>query len=1197
MFIRGRYLPVIFLLAAPLAAQVAGRLSGSVLDGTGSAVEGAVVRLQTEGGASAASMTTTADGLYGFPGLQPGLYELRVESAGFAPAVVTLIKVDAARETALAPVALQPATVVQTVDVVAALNSVQTANVEISTTVTNEQLRRLPQLNRNILALIATQAGVGSNGRTATTINGLRTSFTNVTLDGVNIQDNLFRENSLDFQPNLLLLDQVAELTVSTSNTPSAMGNGATQVSFVTPSGTNRFHGAAYWYNRNNALAANGFFENRAGIGLPFLNQNQLGGSLGGPLVRNKLFFYANYEAFRRRQQTAQQRTILTESARQGVFTYTDTAGNLQQRNILQTTGNSIDPFIQGLLGQTPGGGEINNFSTGDSAPGVLRNTGGYSFLQRSNRDRNNVTGKIDFYASDRHSLFGTYAWNSDFVDRTTLNQFTYTPVPSVFNENNTNLIAAGWRSTWSSTLTNELRGGINRAPADFIRSEPEPAYYLTNLLFSNPVQTYPSQGRNTNTWNVSDNANWIKGRHTLSFGFQSQNIRVDSFDAISTIPSYQINLGTRSGLTSAQLPGIRPNDLAQANNLLATLAGFLDQGTQRFNAIDQTSGFVPGADRRRIYTFATHAGYFQDTWKLSRHLTLSGGVRYEYFTRVNEEKNLALLPVIENNDPIQTLLSNSTLDFAGTGIGRPWYGKDLNNFAPNVGLAWDVRGDGNTAIRMGYSVNFVNDNHISTLQNGPATNDGLAFDVVRSNLATTASNPGAIPPPAFQVPRTFADNFALSSTAPFALIDPGLRTPYVQQWNFSIQQRLKGGVLEARYLGHHATKQFRAFDYNQVDIFADGFYDDFLRAYSNGILARNQTGRFAASYNPAIAGSQRLPVFDSLPSGGLLTNATVSNLIETQQPGDLARTYKQFGLNGPLNFFPNPLAFGTNMVTNYSNSSFNALQVDYARRFSRGFSFQVNYAWAKVLSDTAGDNQVNFEPFLDINNAEAERAPTAFDIRHALKSNYVLDLPFGRGKRYLSGGNRLASALVGGWSVSGILTWQSGFPFSIRSQRGTLNRTARSANNTAVTTLNGDQLSRAVSFRMTGDGPFIVDATAIGPDGRGVGPDGQAPFNGQVFYNPAAGTIGTLQRRTFSGPQFFNFDFGVHKVTTIVEGHTIELRMESTNLFNNVMFDTILVPGQTPTVDYNINNAAFGRIINQANTPRRIQFGLYYRF
>src|SRR5206468_6825862 len=183
---------------------------------------------------------------------------------------------DPAVETSLPKIQLDVSAVTQAIDVVANAETVQTSNAEVATTVTNEQVRRLPVLDRDPMSLIATQAGVSSNADDVV-INGTRSSFSNVTLDGINIQDNFIRTGGLAYQPNLLLMDQVSEFTISTSNTNSTVGGGSSQITISTPSGGNQFHGAGYWYNRNNALAADSWFDNKDGIPKSFLNQNQLG--------------------------------------------------------------------------------------------------------------------------------------------------------------------------------------------------------------------------------------------------------------------------------------------------------------------------------------------------------------------------------------------------------------------------------------------------------------------------------------------------------------------------------------------------------------------------------------------------------------------------------------------------------------------------------------------------------------------------------------------------------------------------------------------------------------------------------------------------------------------------------------------------------------------------------------------------------
>ena len=321
-----------------------------------------------------------------------------------------------------------------------------------------------------------------------------------------------------------------------------------------------------------------------------------------------------------------------------------------------------------------------------------------------------------------------------------------------------------------------------------------------------------------------------------------------------------------------------------------------------------------------------------------------------------------------------------------------------------------------------------------------------------------------------------------------------------MQQWSFGIQQEIKGTVFEVRYVGNKTTKAFRAFDFNQVVIKENGFLDDFRRAQSNGWLARAATGAFNPVYNPAIAGSQELKVFPLLPNGGNLTTAANLNYLQTGQVGEMASNYQVTRANGPINFYRNPYGLGMNYITNYSNASYNALQVEARKRMRRGLSLEGNYTWSKVLSDALGDGQARFEPFLDMENPKIERARAGFDLTHALKMNYVYDLPLGKGHRADFAPLRM---LLGGWSTSGIFTWQSGSPFSILSLRGTLNRTARSATNTAGTNLTGEELKDVVGFFMTGDGPMFINPSAINAsDGRGVAADGQPFFAGQAFYN-----------------------------------------------------------------------------------------------
>ena len=1120
------------LFASCIFAQAVGSLSGTVIDPSGAAIPAVKLQLYLAGGSAPIISTTTGPaGEFHLSSLRATTYELRVVNAGFTSASVTNIAIDPARDTNLHAIRLELASTTQALEVKEATQTVQTTNAEVSTTVTQAQVDNLPVLDRQVSNLFLTQAGV-SNGKTNTNIDGLRPSLTNLTLDGVNIQDNFLRANDLDFLPNKLTIDQISEITVNSSNGNPALGLGASQISLTTKSGTNEFHGNVYWYNRNSDLAANQWFNNQAGVAKPVLNLNQLGGSIGGPIVKNKLFFYLNYEAYRLRQQELNVNQVLTPSARQGILTYPGAGGATQHFNVLAALHLSIDPAIQSLLNSVPT--TINSNLTGDGL-----NTGGYAYNAAANEDRDNATGRIDYYLSQKHILAGSYIFNRDSVDRPAIGTF-YTVAPPVTNDNHSKFLSASWRWTPTPRLTNEVRGGFNLAPGIFDVSGKSPAYFIDNapfadldpLLFTSPVNDFLPQGRATNTYSFQDNATYTRGRHVLSFGYQSKWVHIAPYDYAGTVPDYGLGYsanGSAQGFSVGAIPGANATFTQTANDLASQLAGIVGDYTQTFNVTNRTSGFVNGAPSLRHYSYDTFSGYFADNWKAFRRLTLTMGLRYDYYTVLHERDSLDLLPQLINNNVIQTILSNATLNFAGGPIGPSFYKPDRKDFAPNAGFAWDVFGDGKTALRGGYSLAYVNDDTIATLVNNiDATNSGLSGIAAATGLSASLTNSlPAIPKPAFQVPLTFAENYNLNPAGVAAgMPDPNLQTPYVQQWNLTVQREVKGFILEGRYVGNHATRGLRAIDYNQVVIGPNGFLADVKRAQNKGFLATAAGQGFNPDYNPAIPGSQQLAVFPELAFGGLLSNPVVQNLLQYGEAGGLAALYQQNGLNGNVNFFPSPYTNGANVVTNYSSSTYNGLQIDVRKRTAAGVQFQFNYSFSKALGNSGGQNQERFEPFLDFYNAGIEKAPLPFDLRHVFHSNFYYPIPMGSGHRF---SYRPMNRLMNGWGVSSFITYQSGGNFSVLSSLATLNRLgSRSLLNTVDTSLTGSQLNDDVGYVMTGSGPMFINPSVIGPGGFGVSPPGVAPFDGQIFFNPGAGDLGTLQRRMFNGPWDFNWDFAI---------------------------------------------------------------------
>ncbi|HEY3838434.1 MAG TPA: hypothetical protein VGL72_17765, partial [Bryobacteraceae bacterium] len=498
--------------------------------------------------------------------------------------------------------------------------------------------------------------------------------------------------------------------------------------------------------------------------------------------------------------------------------------------------------------------------------------------------------------------------------------------------------------------------------------------------------------------------------------------------------------------------------------------------------------------------------------------------------------------------------------------------------------------GNGNTALRGGYSIHYVNDEAIAAVDNNSDTNEGLIGFGTVVDSRSFASSPQKISQPAFQIPTTYADNYANDPTNALGLINPHLKTPYVQEWSIGLQQKIKNTIVEARYVGNHGVQEIRAFDFNQVQFNNAGFLADFLRAQSNGNLALARTGTFNPAYNRNIPGSQVLTVFPLLAGGGSFNDSNVLADISEGQVAELASYYQINGLNGKLNFFQNPNALGTNYLTNFSNSSYNALQIDVRHRVESGLYLQANYTFSRVLSDADGNQQTRFDPFLNVFNGGIERARAPFDITHVFHLNASYDLPMGKG--HLLSGGRVFRRVLEGWTVSTVTMWQSGMPFSILSGLGTFNRatSSRSRYNTATSIVSGSALNDIVKFQMTGNGPYDVAQSAISAanDGRGVAPFGDPAFTGEVFFNPAAGTVGALQRRMFTGPNVFNADASLIKNTKITEHQSLEFRADSFNVFNHPAF---------AASDQNVNSTTFGQIVGTVNDRRVIQFGLNYQF
>jgi len=1207
-----------------VAQAVNSRVSGLVKDTAGASVPGAKIVLTDTATKDTKEATTSEDGNFTISDVRPGTYTVAVEATGFKKLNVTNVTVHVDTPVVLNSLTLEAGGIAETVSVTAsdAQSLIRSEDAKLSTTVDVKQVQDLPLNGRNPINLAGGMAGVNTNTNTRqSVINGMRGSFSNITWDGIEINDNLVRTDAL-FGVNTPSVAAVAEFSVTTQNAGADDGLGIAQVKLTTPRGGSSYHGEAYDFYRNDKFDANTFFNNISGLSKPILLQHQYGFNVSGPFAlprfgeggpvlteKNKLFFYFFYEFTDTKQDFNPNRTVLLDPARTGNFTYLRTDnGQRQTINLLALTGRSIDPRIQHLISLTP---SSNNAQIGDS-----RNTGGFRFNTPNGSTGRNIGFRLDYDISSNHRVEGVYShFLSKLPNDVQLNNIgeQFPGLPGGGQQSDRPRWAIAWISNLTPNITNEARFGFSSSTPLFFNAEDfSEGYRLTLPLITNPIQNFLQQGRAPRNYDVIDNLTWVKGSHVFKFGTSARFIRILNFNDGGIIPQFTVGFNTTtnpSPLNTGLFPGgISSTQFGTANSLLGLLTGATSAVSQTFNVADRTSGFSRGVGSNRFLDYNTLAFYGTDTWRIRPNLSLNFGLRWEYIGPLTERNGLGLMPRDTSlnvlNDPL------AVLDFAGKGTGRDFLARDLDNFAPNFSFAWDPFKDGKTSVRGGFSIAYAIDNNATVLNNSSVGgNAGLQSTATITTLTGTVSSGGIItvPTPAFKVPRTLIDQLSLSQTPTLFTTEYNLKTPYAEQWNFGIEREImKDTALSVGYVGNRGVQLTRGLDTNQVIIGSNGFLADFLRARRNCELqGATIVGPGApidrctsAAFNAGIPGSQQLSVISRLGSGGLLTNATILNLIRQNQVGELAATYVGANRNTFMNtaqpcietgvgrpcpsfFLPaNGNAFVTDYVGSSGWSNYHGLQAEIRKRFTGGWYYQVNYTWSKAFTN-AEQAQAEFAPYLDNATGDAwEKKRLNQDVQHVLKGNFVYELPIGPGKRFWNSGG-VAGKFFGGWQISGIAQIRTGRPISFISGRGTFNRSARSGNNTPDTTLSLSELQARTGlfFHPTTGAPLVIHPDLIASDGRA---------NSAFFTHPGAGEVGHLSLTPVDGPGYWNVDTAVIKRIRFKERLGVELRLEAFNVFNHTNFS---VPNTL-----NIDDTDFGKI-NSAFDPRILQLSWKFTF
>jgi hypothetical protein len=1005
------------------------------------------------------------------------------------------------------------------------------------------------------------------------------------------------------------------------------------QVRLVTPSGNNELHGNMFYQHRNDAFNANDFFNNATGVDREIERQHFFGFAISGPVFipkvydgRNRSFFFFSYEGFREPFSTTVNRTVLTPTARQGIFRYVGANGQLTSVNLLSIGNfNSLNPITTEQLNAMPA---PNNTLIGDGL-----NTAGfrYNVTGRDPNDKISIRGDQNLFDSERfgsHKAEFVYHRGEFLLTPDTFNGIQ-APFPggvNAFQSSTRTLTAGAIHSTFGAYATNEARFGHQRAPVGFLRESQPDRFFINFASVTDFDNTFLSQGRNTKVYQFLDNFSLVKGAHTFRMGTDIQSVSADTFNDAGI--NRLVNLGTNSANPDGILNGEFPNLPAgaagttivnRARPIYRDLVGLLASAQQTFNVTSPDSGFVEGATRSRLFKYRDVSFYFQDQWRVKRNFTLNYGTRWDYTGVTTLPDGLGLQITNFNDifgvaDPADLFNPNvtkgnpaATLDFVSGDSGRPLHNKDWNNFAPFIGIAyspsfdsgpmhWIFGSEGRSSIRAGYSISYLRDGFtvISNALGVGTTNPGLIQTAANTTPTGVLGSGGVdLATPEFRVPITSAQNFSINTGNGLWIIDPNLRTPYVQQWSFGIEREIADNMaIEARYVANHAIKIFRAVDYNEVNIFENQFLQEFLNAQ------RNLAARGGSSFAFGPAGTVPLPILSKLFAGlpqsqGFASSTFISNL-QNNNVGAMAstlafsNTYRANRASLAPNFFvANPNAAFARVLGNFSYSNYHSLQLEVRRRFSEGLQFQANYTLARTFTDSNG-SQSTLESYRTLRNLQLDYAPSDQDQRHRFVANVIYDLPFGKGRRYLSNLWGPLGKAIEGWTVGGIFTYQTRPPFFFTSGRSTFNSFNAGANPAQLLGMSFEEFRKNLGLFRHPAGLFFVNPALLDIVTDSAGNFVSSTLKEGILGAPDPGEFGNFPINSLHGPRFFQPDLSLVKRTYFSERGNVEFRM---TMFNATNHPNFVYGGDS------FDSTSFGLINSQSGTPRIIHFAIGVNF
>jgi hypothetical protein len=1229
---------VLLFALAGFAQTAVTSVHGVVVDQSGAAIVGARITLSDPATGSKSERLTGPHGEYAFEQIKPDTYTIFVSAPGFASQKqVAELLVNQAR-TADFKLTIAAASG-ETVEVVSNASTLNTSDATMGTPFDSHQIQTLPFEGNNVLDLLSLQAGVlflgdqtqsqmNSDSRSGA-VDGARSDQSNVTLDGVDDND---QNAGYAFSGVLRSTrDSVEEFRVVTtnSNADSGRSSGA-QVSLVTRSGTNAYHGSVYEYYRPTNTVANNWFNKQAEIAsgdpnvAPKLLRNTFGGSFGAPIKKDKVFYFVAYEG----QRTAEDQQVTQEvplaGFRNGNLTYVNSSGGTTTLDPAQIAsmdpncfaggacplGPGVDPAAEAYYAQLPA---ANGTQLTDGY-----NLASYTFASPNPINLNTLIAKVDYTPNSKHRLFV----RGNLQDDHTSGPIQFPGQGSNYTlVDNSKGIAAGDVWSISNSVVNDLRYGLVRQgyANRGITSGPYVTFQnianLTGVGSTSSVVSVP-------THNIADDLTWVKGKHTFQFGgnyrlvFNNRSSDATLFNHATVTYEYLGNgaiAGTGSSLDpdAFGFPDVSGNYSSAYNIAVANIVGMITVATEYYNnsfASGQLTALPAGQWVNHHYLTNEVEYYGQDSWKMRPNLTLTLGLRHTLLQVPYERDGQEVVPTVNLGQWLNARWSGAsqgnvvqpTFGFTqgGKANNRPgFWNMDKLDLAPRFAIAYQPKD--NITVRAGFGVYYdhfgqgIVDSFDQSGEFGLVTSDQTPVGETDVDTAPRYSTESGVPL-SIVPPNSVTGPTPVYPGNDLALawgVDQSLTSPYSYAFNLGIQTQLrKGMMLEETYtgrMGRHllqmrdvATPSDLADPQSGTDYFAAEKMIDKLNDLSTPVTSvpkipywENMFPWMAGGGMSATQGVYQLYFGNNPgPEAGFRGNEASALFILDAVPGYLTP-------NNELYRYFDPQYSSLYAWSSMGTSSYNGLQFALHQQETHGLQFDAYYTFSKSIdlgsdAERTGPNATSFGGYfsqiIDVYKPKGNRAPSDYDVRHAITMNALGALPFGRGRLFASSANKLTDTFIGGWNLTGLTHWTSGLPFGSIDGLGWNTDWADQSWNVAT-------------------GPILSGGHAHDSGGQPNAFKSQAVALNNI-RPPYASETG--ERNFYRGDGYFSIDTGVSKVFPIAEKKDVKFAWEIFNVTNSMRFD----PASVSNNPFG-NPGSYGRYTALLNQGRRMQGSLRFSF